>query len=219
LTHLLQAFKLFALIICCVVLWDVHGLIRDARVTIRGADPILGNINQAASDLSGMTKVANSAMSAETGRIAASTKELQKTEASVRLLVVRTNESLNGSPNVAGLLPTATGALRSATALSDGTLARIDRTADSLEPSLLALNRGTTAFANAASDPNIPVTLANLGTATKSAADGMAQVAAIATDGRQVADKARETYLKPVNLWYALSKEMTHWAFELKGIL
>jgi len=69
-----------------------------------------------------------------------------------------------------------------------------------------------------AATEKLPPLIGHLDQTASNAAEGTKQFAAIATDGRQVADKARETYLKPVNLWYALSKEITHWAFELKGI-
>jgi hypothetical protein len=57
-------------------------------------------------------------------------------------------------------------------------------------------------------DPAIHELLAKFSEAVTSGAEGMKQLAAIATDGREIADKARETYLKPVNLWWWLVKEL-----------
>lgn len=57
-------------------------------------------------------------------------------------------------------------------------------------------------------DPAIKEILNQMAIAVKQGAEGMTQLAAIATDGRQIADKARETYLKPVNLWWAVVKEL-----------
>jgi hypothetical protein len=58
------------------------------------------------------------------------------------------------------------------------------------------------------SDPSIKMALDNLAAAGKGMADGMQQLAAASTDVRQIADKARDTYLKPVNLWWGLVKEL-----------
>lgn len=207
-THFLRILQAVALLFLCIVLWDAHKFIRDLRVSLRETDIVLGNVNQASSDLSGIAKTANSAMGAEVGRINASTLELQKTEASARLLIVRTNESLNGGPNVPGLLPQATTALSSANSLSIGTLGRVDRLADQLEPAITDLRRSSASLADVAGDPNIPVTLAKIRETTENTDRAMGQLADIVTDGRQVADKARETYLKPVNLWWGLVRTL-----------
>lgn len=55
-------------------------------------------------------------------------------------------------------------------------------------------------------DPNIKESLANLNDSAKNLSASMEQFRAILTDGRQMADKARETYMKPVNLWWGLVK-------------
>ena len=57
-------------------------------------------------------------------------------------------------------------------------------------------------------DPALKNIVANFDKTAQNAATSMEQLAAIATDGRQVADKARETYLKPVNLWWGLVKTL-----------
>lgn len=57
-------------------------------------------------------------------------------------------------------------------------------------------------------DPALKNIVANFDKTAQNAALSMEQLAAIATDGRQVADKARETYLKPVNLWWGLVKTL-----------
>jgi len=57
-------------------------------------------------------------------------------------------------------------------------------------------------------DPTLKNIVANFDKTAQNAATSMEQLAAIATDGRQVADKARETYLKPVNLWWGLVKTL-----------
>lgn len=57
-------------------------------------------------------------------------------------------------------------------------------------------------------DPHVKQLLADLADAVRDGAKATNQFAAIATDGRQIADKARETYLKPVNLWWGLVKTL-----------
>jgi hypothetical protein len=52
-------------------------------------------------------------------------------------------------------------------------------------------------------DPTIKVSLDNIEMTSHNVSAGTAELAATATDVRQVADKFRETYLKPVNIWWA----------------
>ncbi len=52
-------------------------------------------------------------------------------------------------------------------------------------------------------NPAIAETLQNVDRATANAADGLDQATKSLTDVRQVADKFRETYLKPVNVFWA----------------
>jgi len=57
------------------------------------------------------------------------------------------------------------------------------------------------------SSPDIQIALDSLAATSQNAAESTKQVQLAITDVRQMADKARETYLKPVNLWWALIKE------------
>ena len=57
-------------------------------------------------------------------------------------------------------------------------------------------------------DPHVKQLLADLADAVRDGAKATNQFAAIATDGRQIADKARETYLKPINIWWGLVKTL-----------
>jgi len=199
LTRLLKAFKLFALIICCIVLWDVHGLIRDARVTIRGADPILGNINQAAADLSGMTKVAGSAMAAETGKIDVTIDEARKDGRASRAALDSFRQVLIDVHQQ--VVPQAMQTLQHFD--SNESLLM-----EELKPPIFNLNRGAAALADAASDPSIKLSLANAADATGSGALAMKHLEGITLDGQQVADQFRTTYLKPQKFAWALLKEL-----------
>lgn len=64
-----------------------------------------------------------------------------------------------------------------------------------------------TAAADNLTDPNIKATLQNVKDTSDSTAIASKEIAASLTDVRQMADKARETYLKPVNLWWSLVKQ------------
>jgi hypothetical protein len=57
-------------------------------------------------------------------------------------------------------------------------------------------------------DPAIKEILAQFLKVAQNAAEATGQFAATTTDLRQVADKMRETYLKPVNIWWALVREL-----------
>jgi len=57
-------------------------------------------------------------------------------------------------------------------------------------------------------DPAIGETLASLKSASQSASAGLDEANKSLTDVHQIADKARETYLKPINLWWAVFKQV-----------
>jgi paraquat-inducible protein B len=209
LNRILQTSAIVALLLLSLVLWDLHQLAREARVSLLLTDPVLGNINAAASNLTAaagaigtVARSANAGLVAETKRLNAGTLELQKTEASARLLIVRTNESLNGGPDVKSpLLPAAANALNRMTA-------DVDDVTAGLAPSLQNLQQGSAAFAAAAADPNIRKSLDSLAASSLEAAETLQEAHRSLTDVREMADKARETYLKPVNLWWAVLKEL-----------
>src|SRR5579859_4969180 len=79
-------------------------------------------------------------------------------------------------------------------------------TQEELRKSLIEMNAATSQLTitlaesqRILTDPSIPASLANM-------QDSLKQVDASATDVRQIADKARETYLKHANLWLALAR-------------
>ena len=75
--------------------------------------------------------------------------------------------------------------------------ANLDALHDATERFAGLIDAGTAQVSN----PAISSSLASLDIATS-------EFSATLTDLRQVADKARETYLKPVNLWWGLVKEL-----------
>lgn len=192
----LRGFQIVTLTALCLVLWDAHKFIGEARITLRLADPVMGNVNSTTQELAEMARIGSAAMQAETKRIDASTKELQKTEASARLLIVRTDESLNGGPHVDGLLPQATESVKSIGIVSARAVTDLDRISTELEPSLESLARGTESFAQTAADPAIEKTLANLESVSESSAG-------IARDAKESADLAEaklKQALKPASM-------------------
>jgi hypothetical protein len=157
--------------------------------------------------------------------------ETKKATAKANDLLGHLDCSLNGCPGlfhrkaVKGLLPEATRLVQKAQPVMDNLATATSRLNDAIATLNTLLQKGSLSVDELrgnekliekliadldaqVTDPHIKELLANLADAVKSGADATAQFAAIATDGRQVADKARETYLKPVNLWWGLVKEL-----------
>jgi hypothetical protein len=158
--------------------------------------------------------------------------ETNKILADAHDLIAHTDITLNGPKGHPGLIPQATvlvqraqpvmDHLSDAAADLDATIRRTDATIQNLnallssgtttmgevQSSLERVNALIAALEGQVSDPSIKTALDNLAGSAKAMADGMTQLAAASTDVRQIADKARETYLKPVNLWWGLVKEL-----------
>jgi hypothetical protein len=175
-------------------------------------------MNDAAFTVSAMAKTTNVALNAETKRLDASTRELQKTEASARLLIVRTNESLNGGPNGEGLLPSAAASLRAIGDLSSRSAADIDRIAEEAQPAIANATRATATLADSAADPNIKLAIANAAQFTGHANESMVHVEGMTEDGQKMLDKFTGTYMKPKNFAYALAKETFDWIWKAKSV-
>jgi hypothetical protein len=158
--------------------------------------------------------------------------ETNKVLADAHDLIAHTDITLNGPKGHPGLIPQATvlvqktqpvmDHLSEAAADLDATIRGIDATIQNLnallasgtatmgevQASLARVNALIVALQGQVSDPSIKTALDNLSVSAKAMADGMQQLAAASTDVRQIADKARDTYLKPVNLWWGLVKEL-----------
>lgn len=164
-----------------------------------------------------------------------SARELQETNkvlADAHDLISHTDITLNGPKAHPGLIPQATVLIQSSTTVMghlNDAAAHLDRLVQDADTSILSLNAllqgGTATLAEIqaslkhvndliaalqaqVSDPTIKAVLDKLLEAAKAMADGMQQLAGASTDVHQIADKARETYLKPVNLWWGLVKEL-----------
>jgi hypothetical protein len=164
-----------------------------------------------------------------------SARELQETNkvlADAHDLLAHTDITLNGPKGHLGLIPQATVLVQKAQPAMDNLtaatkhldeaiqhtdaaigglnalLASGTATMGEVQASLARVNALIVALQGQVSDPSIKTALDNLSVSAKAMADGMQQLAAASTDVRQIADKARETYLKPVNLWWGLVKEL-----------
>jgi hypothetical protein len=158
--------------------------------------------------------------------------ETNKVLADVHDLVAHTDITLNGPKGHPGLIPQATVLVEKAqpavdnltagTKLLNETIGHVDVAVQNLNGLLLSgtatmtevqasvnrVNNLVVALQGQVQDPSIKMALDNLSQSAKAMADGMQQLAAASTDVRQIADKARDTYLKPVNLWWGLVKEL-----------
>ena len=158
--------------------------------------------------------------------------ETNKILADAHDLIAHTDITLNGPKGHPGLIPQATvlvqkaqpamDNLTAATRLLTETIGHTDQAVQNLnallasgtatmaevQASLARVNALIVALQGQVQDPAIKEALDNLAASGKAMADGMQQLAAASTDVRQIADKARETYLKPVNLWWGLVKEL-----------
>jgi hypothetical protein len=158
--------------------------------------------------------------------------ETNKVLADAHDLIAHTDITLNGPKGHPGLIPQATVLVQKAQPAMDhltAAAAHLDQAIQHTDVAIQNLNAllasGTATMAEVQAsvnrvnnlivalqgqvqDPSIKMALDNLAGSAKAMADGMQQLAAASTDVRQIADKARETYLKPVNLWWGLVKEL-----------
>jgi len=130
-------------------------------------------------------------------------QNLSAAASSLNSLISSTNKNLNLT-----LLPSLS------KAISDQNTALLTSEKD-LQDNLAAIGQVTVGAQQtiadadkAITDPAIKVSLSNLAEATKQLDIGMEQTTAIAADGRQVADKFRETYLKPQKFAWELLKQL-----------
>lgn len=198
-----------------IFLLECCGLIRDVRLSVRMSDAVLGNVNDASLQTAQMAKTAGGALTAETKRLDASTRELQKTEASARLLIVRTDEALNGGPHVAGLL-------RSLGDLTQQTIAEMASASTKLNPALDNLSRATASAADTLGDSSIKRSLQQVDEATAHLATASDSMAGIARDGKESADLAEarlKQLLKPASMTKTVLLNLLGIGYQLRSVL
>lgn len=208
----LQALVLLAVIATlgslCAGGWYERHLLHD----------MLWNVRSASWNLSETSKVLKD-------NSAASSEMEKKILGEVSLFIKETNTQVYGVKAHPGLVPQMTTLvakaqpvmdnLNSATAKLNTALYDLDELIKSGNTSVQELNdsekRIETLIGDIDSqvkDPVIKQILAQLLEAAQNGAKATNEFAATTTDIRQIADKAKETYLKPVNLWWGLVKEL-----------
>jgi hypothetical protein len=174
-------------------LWGVHltveTTLRDFHATVLEAGLTLKNLREAslAWEQSSKEQSANTtrAISHVDAAVVQLSSFISRTDSSINVNVLPALTQMLNDQNVA--LLTAQSALRADLERANIVLADADAQI---------------------SDPAIKQSLQNLAEGTKQLADSSVQMTAIATDGRQVADKFRETYLKPRNVALSILKTL-----------
>ena len=195
--------------LCCIValtifssavLLELNGLLRDVRRDERKIADDTENLIATAQ------RASDAAYTAETGQLATlqrTSSEIYKTTAAARLVLIRFDRSLNDK-----LVPGISAALQSTVDLERVSSSSLGEATAALRPSLENLSRASAAAADAMADPGIRDAIKHLDAAAASTDDSVRELDQSLTDVRQMADKARATYLKPVNLWWGLVKEL-----------
>lgn len=182
------------------VLAEAALLLRDARrdeARLANETETLITTAQRASD---------AAFAAETKQLVTldrTSAEFYKLTAAARLVLVRTDRSLNDD-----VAPRLGRTIDSYSELARRSSADIDGMAQQATSAFTATNGLLSNAASLVSDPAIRETLVHLDKGTADLADSSKQLDATMIDLRQVSDKARETYLKPANLWWAVIKQL-----------
>lgn len=190
-----------------LVEYEAAMLLRDLRVSVRASDPVLGEITGAARQANTTFGTINAVAVDEAPRLKKEAEETLKVTANLHDVIVHTDENLNLKDH--GVLPLLYASLRTdVLPQTKSILAKVNRSMDLTNADLVALQAAIVEtnklIADAdlqVTDPNIKKMLDELATSGAEASASMAQLLAILTDGRQVADSVRETYLKPVNIW------------------
>jgi ABC-type transporter Mla subunit MlaD len=132
--------------------------------------------------------------------------EVHKTQAALRLNLVRLNRSINDE-----LVPKLAAVLTDTDDLSRQAAGNLNDAARQLQPSLQNLSRASAAAADAMSDPHIRETLANVDTASAGVAGAsqrlnasMANVDGMTADGKRVTDYYAKKLTTPEGFWKAV---------------
>lgn len=175
----------------------LRGLILDLRTSVRSSDVLLGNFNDAALTLNAVSKREGEHLDTEF-------RDTIKLTANAKHLVGQADLWLNGIEGRGGLFSEVDKILKDA----DKGVQLTNTDLLALQTTIERTNKLIADLSAIATDPNIKDTLASISQAGRDAAASVQELLAISKDGHQVADKARETYLKPVTLWWTLVKTL-----------
>jgi ABC-type transporter Mla subunit MlaD len=218
----LWALVALSIIVLCVLVsyYTIHGARRAKRTidkTDAALDGLTGLTKQGAGTLSTLTETTaalkgtigtvNAGIGAETQLLQASTKELGKTERAFRALMDNTDKSINQP--VDGLLPRLTETVRAA----DDSFLVFKSTVLTANEDLLEAQPGIKSF-NAAMD-NTNQLSQNLIDSAKQTTLIATNLAATTQNFRDVSQKFRDDYMKPVNRVWATFKGGLDLAYKL----
>jgi hypothetical protein len=196
----------------CAALWQVRGLARDLRVSVRETDYVLANINTTAINAIEASNTAKEAAIEQKKYWSMTSLQTYKVITDLKGLIVRTDRSINVE-----LVPKLSADLESSNTLIKESTDNLRNTVIRLEPTLDNLARASGNAADVMGDPRIRETLEHVDETSLALAATANHVEATALDMKQVADKFRETYLKPGSTLLAGLKAIIHLVFELRG--
>jgi ABC-type transporter Mla subunit MlaD len=185
-------------------------LIRRVQMAVPGvADKLTATqskLDTTLDDLDSTVKVAHDAAQKEAAyydpaRPGGLPQQVQRTIVDLKKLIGRTDLSLNGRGDGTGVLPALSATLSATSELSRNVSNDLEDTNSEIKPILADLATSSDALAK-----QTPVILASLSqssenvvTITSKTAESVEEVRATTHDFRQMADKVREDFLKPVN--------------------
>lgn len=193
---LLQALALSGVIVvCCAAVYTLNILTGKSSATLENLNRTTIIIGGAATNFE---KASRTWQAASESQVQASTQFLKKTNAAMESLdamVRRTDSNVNDI-----LIPSVAAAVER----QDKSLLQVE---GSLDKAATELRFAIADTDQQITNPAISKSLANLAQASGEANQSLVQVNAIATDGRVVADKFREDYLRPQKFAWVLFKQ------------
>ena len=217
-TRALQFAKLFCLAALAVFLICCSVLLRDLRALVQQ----IGNDEQ---QLSGKLqsvvdtaqKASEAAYQAEQQQILTLNKtslETYKTAAAARLVLVRTDKSLNDI-----LVPRLARQLEDADILTEQAAQDLHATVMALQPTLENLARASQNAADTIADPEIKASLANLEETTKQSSVAMAHLADITAAGDETARYYQKKLTTPEGFLKTLANFVLDWGSKARLLL
>jgi hypothetical protein len=183
--------------------WSVHSIRPKLAVTISNIDRATIAAGAAAGNLERASRAWEKASTSQAVKVTEAMQSVNAAAGSFTTFVSKTDNSLNGllAPSLTRLVQQQNQALLESQEKLQQGLVQIAQTTQQANKTLVDLD------AQLAS-PEIPKALESLAESSANAAKATSEGAATMTDIRQIADKARETYLKPVNLWWVVFKQV-----------
>jgi hypothetical protein len=179
--------------VCALV--ELYLLIRDVRTDLKtqsaSLHAILATTDAAAAQLLAASAQAELAAQEERAYFAKTSLEAYKTAAAARLVLVRTDHSLNDV-----LVPEMTASLAATDQLLQQSAADLNSTTVAITPTLLNLTQASASAADAMANPHIAETLANVDAATKNVASTSQHVDEMSV----MVEKRLRQLLKPATL-------------------